>query len=312
MKASQISEDQVIATAHEAAVARYWNEKQSDAINLLLGQGDGLIHHLYGVGEFDRSILQLPAESREEPLLAELHRMENRQTEIIINSLGGVGRDGRILDAGSGRGGTAFMLHNRFGCLVDGITISTYQVEFSRRLAEERGCADKVKFHFQNMLRTGFPDDSFDRARAEQVLQHIASPETAVAELTRVTRAGGLIAVMEPDWDTLVIDADDLMLSRAFSSYHSGRLLPHGAIGRRLPALFREAGLIDVSVTATVLMPPYRPLKEWIESTTNGVVAEGGMSESQARVWLDDLERRGREERFFGAFSYFRVVGRVP
>jgi geranyl diphosphate 2-C-methyltransferase len=189
VEASQIK-DQVIGTAHEAAVARYWNEKQSDAINLLLGQGDGLIHHHYGVGEFDRSILRLPAEIREKSLLAELHRMENRQTEIILNSLGGVGRDGGVLDAGSGRGGTAFMLHDRFGCLVDGITISTYQVEFSQRLAHERGCADKVKFHFQNMLRTSFPDDRFDRVITNETTMYVDLFDL-YRELARVIKPGG-------------------------------------------------------------------------------------------------------------------------
>jgi geranyl diphosphate 2-C-methyltransferase len=191
MKASQISEDHVIATAHEAAVARYWNEKQSDAINLLLGQDDGLIHHHCGVGEFDRSILQPHAEIREKPLLAELHRMENRQTDMIINSLGRVGRAGRVLDAGSGRGGTAFMLHDRFGCLVDGVTTSTYQVDFSRRLAAERGCADTVRFHFQNMLRTGFPDNSFDRVVANETTMYVDLFDL-YREFARVIRPGGL------------------------------------------------------------------------------------------------------------------------
>jgi geranyl diphosphate 2-C-methyltransferase len=190
VKESRAGKDQVIRTPHEAAVARYWDEKQNDAINLLLGRDDGLIHHHYGVGEFDRSILQLPAESREEPLLAELHRMENRQTEMIINSLGGVGRNGRVLDAGSGRGGTAFMLHDRFGCFVEGITISTYQVEFSQRLAEQRGCSSRVKFHFQNMLRTDFPDDTFDRVVTNETTMYVDLFEL-YREFARVIKPGG-------------------------------------------------------------------------------------------------------------------------
>jgi len=188
--AGQVRNGQVIGTSQEAAVARYWDEKQNDAINLLLGRDDGLIHHHYGVGEFDRSILRLPVESREESLLAELHRMENRQTEMIINSLGGVGRNGRVLDAGSGRGGTAFMLHDRFGCFVDGVTISTYQVEFSQRLAEQRGCSSRVKFHFQNMLRTDFPDDSFDRVVTNETTKYVDLFEL-YREFARVIKPGG-------------------------------------------------------------------------------------------------------------------------
>jgi SAM-dependent methyltransferase len=119
-----------------------------------------------------------------------------------------------------------------------------------------------VRFEQGDIMALDFPDNSFDRARAEQVLQHIPRPDTALAELTRVTRPGGLVAVMEPDWDTLVIDADNLGMSRAFTVYNSTVVVPRGHIGRQLPALFRDAGLVDVGCTATVLLPPYPALRE--------------------------------------------------
>src|SRR5436190_14408978 len=72
-----------IATEYEASVARYWDTKRDDQINLLLGADDGLIHHHYGVGDYDHAILDLPDAEREPAILRELHRMENRQTELI-------------------------------------------------------------------------------------------------------------------------------------------------------------------------------------------------------------------------------------
>jgi ubiquinone/menaquinone biosynthesis C-methylase UbiE len=35
-----------------------------------------------------------------------------------------------------------------------------------------------------------FPDDSFDLCRTERVLRHLANPEAALAEITRVVRPG--------------------------------------------------------------------------------------------------------------------------
>src|SRR5262245_3297819 len=50
------------------------------------------------------------------------------------------------------------------------------------------------------------PDGSVDRGRADRVLQHLDDPRQALAEFRRVLRAGGIVGLAEPDWDTLVID----------------------------------------------------------------------------------------------------------
>lgn len=184
---------QVVGNAYEAAVARYWDTKQADPINLLLGEEDGLFHHHYGMGDFDHSILELSPEPREKALLRELHRLENRQTEMAADTFGELTPDARLLDAGSGRGGTSFMLHDRFGSSVDGVTISTYQVEFSNRLARERG-ASRVRFHFQNMLRMEFPDGYFTGIVTNETTMYVDLFDL-FTEFSRVIKPGGRYVV---------------------------------------------------------------------------------------------------------------------
>jgi geranyl diphosphate 2-C-methyltransferase len=184
-----------ITTEHEASVAQYWDTKRDDQINLLLGTEDGLIHHHYGVGDFDHTILDLPGDRREPALLAELHRLENRQTELILDALGPISTGDRLLDAGSGRGGTSFMLHDRFGCHVDGITISAYQVEYASRLAAQRHCASEVAFHQRNMVRTGFPAGHFAGVVTSETTMYVDLREL-YQEFARVTRLGGRYVVI--------------------------------------------------------------------------------------------------------------------
>ena len=46
--------------------------------------------------------------------------------------------------------------------------------------------------------RMPFEDASFDRVIASEVLEHIVDDETAMAEIARVTKPGGLVAVTVP------------------------------------------------------------------------------------------------------------------
>jgi geranyl diphosphate 2-C-methyltransferase len=149
----------VLRTAYQKSVAAYWNAEKNP-VNLRLGDVDGLYHHHYGIGEVDPAVLAGPADTREERIVEELHRLETAQADLLLDHLGPVGPDDRLLDAGSGRGGTSIMAHQRFGCFVDGVSISEAQVAFANEQAEKRGVADRVRFHFRNMLDTGFETGS--------------------------------------------------------------------------------------------------------------------------------------------------------
>lgn len=145
----------VLRTAYQRSIADYWN-KERDPVNLRLGDVDGLYHHHYGIGDYDPSVLDGP----EDAVIAELHRLESAQADVLLDHLGEVSPADALLDAGSGRGGTSFMANRRFGCSVDGVSISEKQVDFANAEASRWGVAGKVKFHFRNMLDTGFDTGS--------------------------------------------------------------------------------------------------------------------------------------------------------
>lgn len=147
-------------TAYQRSVAAYWNNNQQDPVNLRLGDIDGLYHHHYGIGEYEPSVLEGSTDTRDDRIIKEMHRLETAQADLLLEHLGDISTDDRLLDAGSGRGGTSFMAHQRFGCQVDGVTISEYQVGFANNQAEQWGVADQVKFGFRNMLDTGFETGS--------------------------------------------------------------------------------------------------------------------------------------------------------
>jgi geranyl diphosphate 2-C-methyltransferase len=149
----------VLRSDYQKSVAAYWNNEKNP-VNLRLGDVDGIYHHHYGLGEVDLSVLEGPQDTRDDRIIAELHRLETAQAEVLLDHLGDVRPEDRLLDAGCGRGGTSLMAHQRFECQVDGVTISERQAEFANDQARRWGVADKVRFHFRNMLDTGFATGS--------------------------------------------------------------------------------------------------------------------------------------------------------
>lgn len=149
--------DTVLRTSYQKSVAAYWNDNPNDdRVNTKLGEVDGLYHHHYGIGDPDPAVLEGPADTREERIVRELHRLETAQADFLLDHLGDIRPGDRLMDGGSGRGGTSFLANQRFGCRVDGVTISEYQVGFANDQARDRSVDDKVSFHFRNMLDTGF------------------------------------------------------------------------------------------------------------------------------------------------------------
>jgi geranyl diphosphate 2-C-methyltransferase len=180
----------VLRTDYQKAVAAYWNTNQNDPVNLRLGEIDDLYHHHYGIGDYDASVLEGPPETRDERIISEMHRLETAQADVLLDYLGGIPPTARLLDAGSGRGGTSIMAHQRFDCRVDGVSISEYQVRFANDQAMKRGYADSVRFHFRNMLDAGFDSGSIRGIWTNETTMYVDLFEL-YAEFTRLLEYGG-------------------------------------------------------------------------------------------------------------------------
>lgn len=171
-----------------------------------------------------------------------------------------------------------------------------------------------MEFQQGDAQQLRFADASFDRAIANQLLVHLDAPERALREMVRVTRPGGLVAIWEGDWETLVVDSPDREVTRRIMNFFCDSL-PQGWVGRTLPRLFAEAGLVDVQVQPETLMLPGAV---WLDPHYGfGRISEfaergGAISVAEREVWQADVERRSRDLGLFVAFTGFRVVGRRP
>lgn len=79
---------------------------------------------------------------------------------------------------------------------------------------------------------------------------HVENPRQTLAEMIRVARPGGRTVVLDPDFETLVIDAADRSLTRSILNFVCDSIARNGWIGRQRPALFRAVQLTDIAISA--------------------------------------------------------------
>ncbi|MFI8106620.1 geranyl diphosphate 2-C-methyltransferase [Streptomyces sp. NPDC086023] len=188
------------ATPYQGDIARYW-DGEARPVNLKLGDVDGLYHHHYGIGAIDHEALGDPEESEyEKKLIAELHRLESAQAEVLLDHLGAIGRDDLLIDAGCGRGGSSVMAHQRFGCKVEGVTLSAKQAEFGNRRAAELGIADHVRARVCNMLDMPFEKGSAAGSWNNESSMYV-DLDDLMAEHSRVLRVGGRYVTITGCWN---------------------------------------------------------------------------------------------------------------
>ncbi len=97
----------------------------------------------------------------------------------------------RVLDVGSGLGGSARYLASQYQCLVTGVDITRAYVDTANALAELTGLENKVNFQHASALDLPFEDNAFDAVWTEHVQMNIADKRTFYREIARVTRPGG-------------------------------------------------------------------------------------------------------------------------
>ena len=181
-----------------------------------------------------------------------------------------------VLDVGCGVGHWSMLLAAVMpeDVRVTGMDREQSWVDEATARARARGLAHRFSYQQGDAQRLPFPDDTFDLTTCQTVLIHLPDPSAAIAEMRRVTKPGGLVAVAEPNnlTESLLLDSitsqastDDIVaLVRLQLTCERGKIaLGEGdnSLGDRVPGLFVAAGLEEVEAfvndKATAIFPPY-------------------------------------------------------
>jgi geranyl diphosphate 2-C-methyltransferase len=175
-------------------------------LNALLAHGDRLFFNHNGLDL--RGLLGSDEPLDEESLLWLLHQMEIDLVKFGVRYLGNQrGQFGRLgvplidstdvlFDAGCGAGGGSILMHEHFGCAIEGVTLSRMQARYATAAAIHRGIADRVRFTVADMLDYCAGRGPFSGIWACESTEHVDDLELLFKAFCEALRPAARIVVI--------------------------------------------------------------------------------------------------------------------
>jgi SAM-dependent methyltransferase len=183
-------------------------------------------------------------------LLEDFHTM-GRYATIQLVDLAQITSATKVLDAGSGVGGTSRYVADRYGCPVTAVDLTEEYCQTSRWLNGLVGLDGLISVRQADVTELPFADGTFDVAISQHVQMNVADKGRLYAEARRVLAEGGRLAL----WDIAIGSGEpDYPLPWADEPARSHLVTPDG-----LRAVVESAGFAverwnDLTDQATALM----------------------------------------------------------
>lgn len=115
-------------------------------------------------------------------------------TKLVVEKMTGLGKDSKVLDVGSGIGGSAFYMHDQFGASVVGVDLSPPMYrEAVRKLGDRKG----VSFFCEDAIKKDYGGEKFDFLYSRDTLLHIADKEGFIKSLSAHHKEGGMLIITD-------------------------------------------------------------------------------------------------------------------
>jgi SAM-dependent methyltransferase len=148
-----------------------------------------------------------------------------------------------------------------------------------------------LTFEVGSIYAPPFAPGSFDAAFAHQVLQHLARPVDALAQMRNLLKPGGVVGVREVDWGSATFYPDNDGMRRFLHLYYELAHRNGGEpnAGRHMRRWFREAGFVETRITtSTTSYTDSAATREWAntyaERTLHSNIADKALEYGIANV----------------------------
>jgi sarcosine/dimethylglycine N-methyltransferase len=169
------------AYSDAARIARdYYNSEDAD----------NFYFHIWGGEDIHIGIYELPSDS--------VALASRRTTALLADALGALAPAARILDIGSGYGGSSRTLAKRFGCRVTALNLSERENARNREATAQAGLSHLIDVVDGSFEAMPFEPATFDAVWSIDALLHSDQRDHVLAEAFRVLRPGGQLIFTDP------------------------------------------------------------------------------------------------------------------
>jgi ubiquinone/menaquinone biosynthesis C-methylase UbiE len=208
---------------------------------------------------------------------------------VVLDTLD-VGPGAQVLEVGCGTGAVLRMIAARVapGGRAVGVDPSPQLLTIARERLDAEGLASYVETREGDARSLPVADGEFDTVLAVNVLLHVPQGETAIPELIRAARPGGMVGIYDRDNDSFIVSHPNRALTRRVIAAGSDHTAMNSWIVRAAPRLLHEGGLIDVQARGFVLVErtadgAFGPmLQRWAEAAA----AMGNITAAERDAWL--------------------------
>jgi len=219
----------------------------------------------------------------------------------------------RVLDVGCGSGVVLRDLARRVGSSGRAVGLD-YGAEFLAIASELAELLERIELRQGDVRALPFSDGEFDLVLAATVLRHVPDGDRSVAELARVVRPGGRVAVFEGDTDGLLINHPDRALTRRIVASGTDDTTVDGQLARRVPGLMLEAGLEDVQARAftTIERDPNGFYANLCDRRAATAAQAGAITDEERDRWLEAFHAEQAAGRYLAAQVQILTWARRP
>jgi ubiquinone/menaquinone biosynthesis C-methylase UbiE len=248
--------------------------------------------------------------------LAPLRAGKRRSYELL-----NVGPGDRVLDVGCGTGVDVLAIAAMVspGGEALGIDCSAGVLAAAQRAAAA-AAGVPARFAVADAAALPFPEASFHACRCDRTLQHLPDPASAVNEMARVTRPGGMVAISETRNHVAAIDPRGQSVLQQILALDQARSQPAVAepamwVGFMLPLALNQAGLTEVRIESVQgSLHDGEQIASFydLDRLSERAVADGRLSASHAAQLRGALLAESRAGRVTVVLETHIFLGRRP
>jgi ubiquinone/menaquinone biosynthesis C-methylase UbiE len=221
----------------------------------------------------------------------------------------------KVLDVGCGPGTDTIPLAQQVspsGQII-GVDYDAKMIAEAEQRAQKAGVSGWVIHKCADAIELPFESNYFDACRSERLFEHLLDPANALSEMVRVTKSDGWIVVLDSDWGTLSIDANDIETERRLVRFLSEDIVNNGYSGRQLCRLFKKQGLANISTQlcgVTFTDYPFTRQMVLMDKSEREALAHGVITVQELEQLHDFWEQANSDGTFFASVSMILVSGR--